>query len=84
MLRKGVSGMMKSMTAFGRFQDLTEAREITVEIRSVNNRFLDCNVRMPHRYDVGEDRIKNYLKERGISRGKVDISISVSVSVSDS
>lgn len=78
MIRKGVSTMMKSMTAFGRFEEVTEAREITVEIRSVNNRFLDCNIRLPRRYDVGEDRIKSYLKECGICRGKVDLSIAVS------
>ena len=76
--------MMKSMTSFGRFHEVTEVREITVEIRSVNNRFLDCNVRMPRRYDVGEDRIKAYLKEWGISRGKVDLSISVTEKETDS
>lgn len=69
--------MMKSMTAFGRFQLVTDEREITVEIRSVNNRFLDCSVRAPRRYDLAEERVKSYLKECGISRGKVDLSISV-------
>jgi len=69
--------MMKSMTAFGRFQLETPEREITVEIRSVNNRFLDASVRIPRRYDIPEERIKSYLKECGISRGKVDLSISV-------
>ncbi|MBR4033938.1 MAG: YicC family protein, partial [Clostridia bacterium] len=69
--------MMKSMTAFGRFQLETPEREITVEIRSVNNRFLDASVRIPRRYDIPEERIKSYLKESGISRGKVDLSISV-------
>ena len=69
--------MMKSMTAFGRYRMETEEREITVEIRSVNNRFLDANIRLPRRYDVSDDRIKSYLKESGISRGKVDLSISV-------
>ena len=69
--------MMKSMTGFGRFHEENAAREITVEIRSVNNRFLDCNVRLPRRYDGAEERIKAYLKEHGVSRGKVDISISV-------
>lgn len=68
--------MMKSMTAFGRFRLETEEREITVEIRSVNNRFLDANVRLPRRYEIGEERIKTYLKECGIHRGKVDVSIS--------
>lgn len=69
--------MMKSMTAFGRFQLETPEREITVEIRSVNNRFLDASVRIPRRYDIPEERIKAYLKECGISRGKVDLSVSV-------
>ena len=69
--------MMKSMTSFGRFQHETEEREITVEIRSVNSRFLDVSARIPRRYNVTEERIKSYLKERGISRGKVDLSVSV-------
>ncbi len=69
--------MMKSMTAFGRFQLETPEREITVEIRSVNNRFLDASIRIPRRYDIPEERIKSYLKECGINRGKVDLSVSV-------
>lgn len=69
--------MMKSMTAFGRFHEETAEREITVEIRSVNNRFLDCNVRLPRRYDGTEERIKAYLKECGVNRGKVDVAITV-------
>ncbi len=69
--------MMKSMTSFGRFQLETTEREITVEIRSVNSRFLDVSARIPRRYNVTEEKIKSYLKESGISRGKVDLSVSV-------
>ena len=68
---------MKSMTAFGRFRCETDAREITVELRSVNNRFLDVSFRIPRRYEGVEERIKAYLKERGVSRGKIDLTASV-------
>ena len=69
--------MIRSMTGFGRHRETVNGLDITVEIRSVNNRFLDANIRLPRRYDVSDDRIKSYLKESGISRGKVDLSISV-------
>lgn len=69
--------MMKSMTAFGRFREEIDGCEIVVEIRSVNNRFLDCSVRMPRRFGGAEERIKAYLKDSGISRGKIDISITM-------
>lgn len=69
--------MMKSMTSFGRFQLETAEREIIVEIRSVNSRFLDVSARIPRRYNITEDRIKSYLKENGVSRGKIDLSVSV-------
>lgn len=69
--------MMKSMTSFGRFQLETPDREIAVEIRSVNSRFLDLSARIPRRYNITEERIKSYLKECGISRGKVDLSVTV-------
>ncbi len=69
--------MFKSMTAFGRERADIGGKDITVEIKSVNNRYLDCSVRLPHVYAPLEQRIKQRLSEKGISRGKVDIGIFV-------
>ena len=71
--------MMKSMTAFGRAKKTVGGKDITVEIRSVNNRFFDCNVRLPRAYSYLEEKIKPFLLSQGISRGKVDVGISVEV-----
>ena len=68
--------MIKSMTGYGRAVKGFEGREITVELRSVNNRFLDCNVKMPRQFSYVEDRIKQMVKEH-ISRGKVDVFITI-------
>ena len=70
---------MRSMTAFGRAQTLWGDRTLCVEIRSVNSRFLDCSVRLPRVLSMLEMQIKPYLQSRGISRGKVDVSISIEV-----
>ena len=72
--------MLKSMTAFGRATAQLDGREITVEIRSVNNRFLDCSVRMPRQLGFTDDKIKPFLTSHGVSRGKVDVSVSVDFS----
>jgi uncharacterized protein (TIGR00255 family) len=69
--------MIKSMTAFGRAKREGEARDITVEIRSVNSRFLDCNVKLPRAYAFLEERIKEHIKKNAISRGKVDVFVTV-------
>ena len=69
--------MFKSMTAFGRERRSVGGRDITVEIKSVNNRYFDCSVKLPHAFSPLEQRIKPYLQERGISRGKVDVAIFV-------
>lgn len=68
--------MLLSMTAFGRASEVFETKEITVEIRSVNNRYFDCSVKIPRQFGFSDDRIKPYLSSKGISRGKVDINIS--------
>ena len=75
--------MFNSMTAFGRCRLNAEGRDITVEIRSVNNRYLDCSVRLPRSMSALEERIKPYLQAKGISRGKVEVYISVDVTVSE-
>ncbi len=69
------------MTAFGRHRALTERgdRDITAEIKSVNNRFLDCNVKLPRSYGYLEEKVKSYVSERGITRGKVDVFIGIDV-----
>lgn len=71
--------MIRSMTAFGRHRGLTDRgdRDITAEIKSVNNRFLDCNVKLPRSYGYLEEKVKSYVSERGITRGKVDVYIGI-------
>lgn len=69
--------MFKSMTAFGRSRGSVEGKDITVEIKSVNNRYFDCSVKLPHAFSPLEQKIKPYLQEKGVSRGKVDIGIFV-------
>ncbi len=68
---------MNSMTAFGRARQTVAGRDITVEIRSVNNRYLDVSVRTPRAYAFIEEKIKPHLTASGISRGKVEVSVSV-------
>ena len=67
--------MIKSMTGFGRSEYLSETSRITVEMKAVNHRYLDINVKMPRKLFFLEMEIRNYLKKR-ISRGKVDVYLS--------
>ena len=71
--------MIKSMTAFGRAKGSVGGKEITVEIRSVNNRFFDCSAKLPRAFSFLEEKIKPHLQSRSISRGKVDVFISIDV-----
>ena len=68
--------MIKSMTGYGRCVEMLNGREFTVEIRSVNNRYLDCSVRLPRILSFGEDAVKQAVKA-SVSRGKVDVFITV-------
>ena len=68
--------MIKSMTGYGRAVETINGREFTVEIRSVNNRYLDCSVRLPRILSFGEEAVKQAVKG-AVSRGKVDVYISV-------
>ena len=68
--------MVKSMTGYGRAEDVFEGCTITIELRSVNNRYLDCNVRMPRLYLFAEEAIKARVQNT-ISRGKVDVFITL-------
>ena len=68
--------MVKSMTGYGRAVETVNGREFTVEVRSVNNRYLDCTVKLPRGLSFGEDAMKQAVKAT-ISRGKVDVFVSV-------
>jgi len=68
--------LIKSMTGYGRAVETVNGREFTVELRSVNNRYLDCSVRLPRLLSFGEDAVKQAVKQ-SVSRGKVDVFISV-------
>jgi uncharacterized protein (TIGR00255 family) len=65
------------MTAFGRHSEIVNSKNITVEIKSVNNRYFDCSVRISRSYSFLEEKIKPYLQSHGISRGKVDVGITI-------
>ena len=64
--------MVKSMTGYGRAVETVNGREFTVEVRSVNNRYLDCSVKLPRALSFAEDAVKQAVKGV-ISRGKVDV-----------
>ena len=68
--------MVKSMTGYGRAVETVNGREFTVELRSVNNRYLDCAVKLPRALSFAEDAVKQAVKG-AISRGKVDVFISL-------
>ena len=75
--------MVKSMTGYGRAVETVNGREFTVELRSVNNRYLDCSVKLPRSLTFAEEAVKQAVKGT-ISRGKVDVFITVrSESASD-
>ena len=66
--------MIKSMTGFGRAETVTSEMKITVEMKSVNHRYLDLNIKMPKKLGFFEAAIRNLLKNY-VSRGKLDIFI---------
>ena len=68
--------MIKSMTGYGRAVETVNGREFTVEIRSVNNRYLDCSVRLPRAVSFAEEAVKQAVKQ-SVSRAKVDVFISM-------
>ena len=73
---KGIIEVIKSMTGYGRAVETVNGREFTVELRSVNNRYLDCSVKLPRSLSFAEEAVKQAVKAT-ISRGKVDVFISV-------
>ena len=68
--------LIKSMTGYGRAVETVNGREFTVELRSVNNRYLDCTVKMPRSLSFAEETVKQAVK-KAVSRGKVDVFISM-------
>ena len=64
------------MTGYGRAVETVNGREFMVELRSVNNRYLDCSVKLPRSVSFAEDAVKQAVKQ-SVSRGKVDVFISV-------
>ena len=64
------------MTGYGRAVETVNGREFTVELRSVNNRYLDCSVRLPRILNFAEDAVKQAVKA-SVSRGKVDVFITL-------
>lgn len=68
--------MIRSMTGYGRGEGSFDDRSVTVEVRSVNNRYLDCSVKMPRAYLFAEDSIKTRV-QGSISRGKVDVFVTI-------
>ncbi len=74
--------MIKSMTGYGRAVENLLGREFTVEVRAVNNRYLDCTVKLPRSMIFAEEAVKNLVKSM-VARGKVDVFISVGSSTED-
>ena len=70
------------MTGYGRARETRGSRDITVELRSVNNRYLDCTVKMPRAYIFAEDAVKSRV-QKAISRGKVDVFVSIDATGAD-
>ena len=68
--------LIKSMTGYGRAVEMVNGRELTVELRSVNNRYLDCSVKLPRTLSFAEEAVKQAVKN-SISRGKVDVFVSL-------
>ena len=74
--------MVKSMTGYGRARQTLNGRDITVEVKSVNNRYLDTTVKLPRAYIFTEDAIKQRV-QKAVSRGKVDVFVSIDATGAD-
>ena len=75
--------MIRSMTGYGRAEKTIDGREITVEMRAVNNRYLDLNVKLPRMFGFAEDAVKAAVK-KNVARGKMDVFITVNVTSDES
>ena len=68
--------MIKSMTGFGRGEFTDGKRNVTVEIKTVNHRYMDINIKLPRRYSFAEEGVKAVIKEK-LKRGKADVSVMI-------
>ena len=68
--------MIKSMTGYGGAKGTVDGLELFVELRSVNNRYLDTNIRLPRNFMFAEEAVKSTVSD-SISRGKVDVFITI-------
>ena len=62
------------MTGFGHAEKVTKQQKITVELKSVNHRYLDLNIKMPRKFNMLEGQVRNLMKQY-MQRGKVDVFI---------
>ncbi|MBE6997160.1 MAG: YicC family protein [Ruminococcaceae bacterium] len=74
--------MIKSMTGYGSAKGSCQGLAISVELKSVNNRYLDCSVRLPRGFLFAEETVKARVQQH-ISRGKVDVFVSIDTACSD-
>ncbi len=74
--------MIKSMTGYGSAKGSCQGLNISVELRSVNNRYLDCSVRLPRGFIFAEDAVKTSVQSH-VSRGKVDVYVNIDASGTD-
>ena len=72
MNNNGVVNKMKSMTGYGKATVVRDNRELTVELKSVNHRFLDVSTKIPRAFIFCEDVIRNTLSKK-LSRGHIDV-----------
>ena len=68
--------MIKSMTGFGRYEEIVNGREITVELKSVNHRYFEFNCRTPRGFSFLDDKLKSFVNAR-VARGKIDMYVTV-------
>ena len=74
--------MIRSMTGYGRGEAVLHDRTITVELRAVNNRYLDCTVKIPRLYVFAEEAIKSAI-QKSVGRGKLDVFVSIDSTAAD-
>ena len=74
--------MIRSMTGYGSAKGSCCGLELSIELKSVNNRYLDCSVRLPRSFLFAEEAVKSRVQSH-ISRGKVDVFVSVDSSAAD-
>ncbi|MCD7824919.1 MAG: YicC family protein [Clostridiaceae bacterium] len=67
--------MIKSMTGFGRCEKITSEYKLTIEVKSVNHRYCDINIKLPKKFNAFEGKLRNMIKEYA-GRGKIDVFVS--------